>query len=116
MKQATSLILLLFLTTAGWTITPAQTLGLAGGNEQQASQVVVTFNLPSPAGNYSIYPDEGNKERWYFKFPTSNVPSYRTAPAGSIKVMVDNERSDQDSIVFWVPVLSGSSPRIDRNQ
>jgi hypothetical protein len=116
MKQATSLILLFLLTTAGWTTTPAQTLGLAAGNETPGSQVVVTFNLPSSGGGFSFYPDETNKERFYIKFATSNVPSFRVAPAGSIKVMVDNERSDQDFIQFWVPVLSGTSPRIDSNQ
>lgn len=115
MKKAT-LILLLFLTTAGSTSNRAQTLGLSGNNERPMSQVVVTFNLPSPTADYSMYQDEGNKERFYLKFPTSAVPSFRVAPAGSLKVMVDNERSDQDSIVFWVPVLSGTSPRIDRNQ
>jgi hypothetical protein len=116
MKQTTSLILLLFLTTAGWTITPAQTLGLAAGNAKPVPQVVVTFNLPSPASRYTTFQDEGNKERFYIAFPTSSVPSYQTLPAGSIKVMVDNEKSDHDSIVFWVPVLSGTSPRVDFNQ
>ena len=116
MKKASPILILLLLTTAGWTIARAQTMGPSGGNETPASQVVVTFNLPSPSGDYSIFQDEGNKERLYLKFPTSSIPSFRVAPAGSIKVMVDNEKSNQDAIVFWVPVLSGMSQRIDRNQ
>jgi len=115
MKSATY-ILLIFLTTAAWTITRAQTSGLSGNNESPVSQVVVTFTLPSPVGDYSMFQNEENKERFYLKFPTTNVPSFRVAPAGSLKVMVDNEKSDQDSIVFWVPVVSGTSPRIDRSQ
>ena len=116
MKQATSIILLLLLTTAGWTITPAQTLAIATGNAKPVSQVVVTFNLPSAAGDYSIYQDEANKDRLYIKFATVSKPSsYQVSPAtASVTPMVASE--DQNSVVFWLPVLSGTSPRIDRNQ
>jgi hypothetical protein len=116
MKQTTSLLLLILMTTAGWTITPAQTLGLAAGNEKPASQVVVTFNLPSAAGDYSIYQDETNKDRLYVKFATGSRPSsYQVAPAtASVVPTVASE--DQNSVVFWLTVPSGTSPRIDRNQ
>ena len=116
MKQATSLILLLLLTIAGWTITPAQTLGLVTRNEAPVSQVVVTFNLPSTTTDYSFYQDEANRDRFHIKFRAANTPkSYQVAPAtASIKPMV--AREDQDYVVFWVPVLSGTLPRIDHNQ
>ena len=118
MKNTESIILLLlFLFTIEWTTARAQTLALAGGNEKPVTQVVVTFTFPSPAGDYSIYQDEGNKERFYIRFAASNLPSYQIAPAtSSVRLMVDNERSDQASLVFWIPVLSGTSPRVDRKQ
>src|SRR5689334_2754400 len=116
MKPAQTIIVLLLLLTAGWT-TQAQTPALVNGNAKPVAQVTITFTFPSSAGDYSIYQDEGNKERFYIKFASASLPSYHISPAPApVRLMVDNERSDQSSLVFWIPVLSGTAPRVDRSQ
>lgn len=118
MKPAKSVILLaLFLLTADLFAAHAQ-LSISGGDsERTGSQVIVTFTFPSPGSDYSIYQDDKNKERYYVRFPTSNLPSYKITPStASVRPMVDNEKSDHASLVFWIPTLPGTSPRIDRNQ
>lgn len=112
-KSVTLFFLILF--TAQLSIAQAQILLVADGNEKPVTQVVVTFTFPTSADNYSIYQDEAKKDRYYVKFATANLPSFQIAPA-SVKLMVDNEKSDQASLVFWIPVRSGTSPRVDRNQ
>jgi hypothetical protein len=107
----------LILFTVQSTIVRAQTMLVVDSEEKPATQVVVTFTFPSSAGDYSIYQDESKKDRYYVKFATANLPSYQIAPAtAAVKLMVDNEKSNQGSLVFWIPVRSGTSPRIDRNQ
>src|SRR5215212_7479855 len=117
MRQTKVTIIPLFLFLASWTTAQAQTLALAGGAEEPMAQVVVTFTFPSAGGDYSIYRDDEKKDRFYIKFAAANLPSYQIAPAtAAVRLMVDNDRSDQSSLVFWIPVLSGTSPRVDRNQ
>lgn len=118
MKQLKSLILIvLFLLTADLFTAYAQRSVSAGDSQQTVSQVFVTFTFPSPTSDYSTYPDEKNKERYYVQFQISNLPSFKITPStASVRPMVDNERSDNTFLVFWIPVLSGTSPRIDRNQ
>jgi hypothetical protein len=81
------------------------------------AQVTVTFTFQSPTADYSLYAGEGDEQRYYIRVPTSNIPSYKVTPAGApVLVMVDNGKSSNESIVFWVPASPGTVPRIDRSQ
>lgn len=118
MKLAKPVILIaLYLLTANLFTAHAQPSVSGGDSERTGLQVIVTFTFPSPGSDYSMYQDDKDKERYYVRFPTSNLPSYKITPStASVRPMVDNERSDHASLVFWIPVLSGTLPRIDRNQ
>ena len=118
MKPAKFIIFVLVcLFAAESSIVRPQRLALAEVNERPVAQVVVSFTLSSPSGDYSIYQDEANKDRYYVKFPTSGLPSYQILPATTaMKLQVDNEKSDQTWLVFWIPVSPGTAPRVDRSQ
>ena len=95
----------------------AQTLNSLRENRKPASQVSVTFTFPPSGGDYSTFADEENKERYYIRFATSSLPSYAISPStAAVKVMVDNEKSDHASLVFWISVVPGTTPRVDRHQ
>lgn len=118
MKLAKPVILIaLYLLTANLFTAHAQPSVSGNDSERTGLQVIVMFTFPSPGSDYSMYQDNKDKERYYVQFPTSNLPSYKITPStASVRPMVDNEKSDHASLVFWIPTLSGTSPRIDRNQ
>jgi hypothetical protein len=118
MRRLKPVLLVSLLTLAANLFTvQAQTANLAADIADRASPVTVTFTFPLPADNYSLYQDQENRQRYYLRFATSNLPSYKIAPATSaIRPIVDNEKSDQDSLVFWITVHPNTAPRVDRNQ
>lgn len=118
MRSAKAIVLIsLFLLMADLFIANTQTSEAFGDNKKPHSQVSVTFTFPSSGGDYSMFQHAENKERFYVSFATSNLPSYRISPStASVRVMVDNDQSDQASLVFWISVVPGTTPRVDRNQ
>lgn len=118
MRKFTSLLLLLLLPCAQWApAVNAQTVQPLAKADPAPAQVVVTFTFQSPLADYSAYAGEGGEQRFYIEVPTANLPSYAVAPRGvPFKVMVDNDKSSDSRLVFWVPVRRGTSPRIDRSQ
>jgi hypothetical protein len=119
MRKTLSLLLLILLSVARpAAVIRAQTSeSLAAAASALPAQVTVTFTFQSPTADYSLYAGEGNEQRYYISVPTSNIPSYKVTPAGApIQVMVDNEKSSNESIVFWIPARPGTMPRINRSQ
>lgn len=117
MRKLSALLLLLLLPFAQLIPTRAQTLQPLVKAEASPTQVVVTFTFQTALADYSAYAGEGGEPRFYIEVPTSNIPSYIVTPHGTpLKVMVDNDKSSDGRLVFWVPVRQGTSPRIDRNQ
>lgn len=117
MKPAKLIIFGALLLAANWSIAHAQTLSSLRDNRTPAAPVSVTFTFPPSGGDYSTFPDEENKDRYYIRVASSSLPSYTVSPStASVRVMVDNEKSDHASLVFWIPVVAGTSPRVDRNQ
>lgn len=117
MKSVIPISLAFLLFTALFTNTRAQTLMVVDSNANPVTQVVITFTFPSSANGYEIFQDEAKKDGYYVKFATANLPSFQIAPAtAGLKLMVDNEKSDQTSLVFWIPVRSGTLPRVGHNQ
>lgn len=94
-------------------VTRAQTVPshLSAGARRTAA---VTFNFRAPVDDYSVFPDENGEGRYYLQVPADNVPTYKVADAPGLKVMVDNEKSDEGHFVFWIPVRPGTTPRVER--
>jgi hypothetical protein len=118
MRKTISILLFFFLAFGpALCIATAQTSQSLVVLEKPSSQVIVTFTFHLPVTDYSLFGGESGDQRYYLRVPTSNIPSYQIAPAGaSIKVLVDNEKSSGEALVFCIPVLGGTVPRIDRNQ
>lgn len=84
-------------------------------NKPERRTVTVTFTFRTTLGNYTTFAGEEAEGRYYIQVPADNVPSYRFANASAgMKVMVDNEKSNEQSFVFWVPVAPGTTPRVER--
>ena len=118
MKLSKSIILLgVLLLAADSFIVQAQTANSLTANLNPSTPVTVTFTFPSSGGDSPLFEVQEGKDRYYLRFSTANLPSYKVAPATtSVRLMVDNEKSDQTSIVFWIPVAPGTSSRIDRSE
>lgn len=115
MKLSKPIILLgVLLLAADLFIVHAQTTNSPAPDQ---TPVTVTFTFPAAAGDSPLYQMQEDKGRYYLRFSTANLPSYKVAPStSSVRLMVDNEKSDQATIVFWIPVAAGTSSRIDRSQ
>lgn len=95
--------LVLCFTTSAQTPTPAAS----------PRTVVVTFTFRVPVDEYATYSGEDN--RFYVQVPASNIPSYRfDTPNPNVKLMVDNDKSNQETFVYWVPQSPGTSARVDK--
>jgi hypothetical protein len=118
MRKLSSLLLLLLLPLVQLVpVANAQTVQSLVKADTTPTQVVVTFAFQSALADYSVYAGEGGEQRFYIEVPTSNIPSYTVTPRGvPLKVMVDNDKSSDSRLVFWVPLQRGTSPRIDRSQ
>lgn len=89
----------------------AQTLS-SQVNNVAPQTVTVIFTFQAAFGDYTTFYDEG---RYYIQVPAGSIPSYKFAGASAgVKVMVDNDRSNENSLVFFVPVQPGTFPRLER--
>jgi len=91
----------------------AQTLAVRSGEPR--ATVTVTFTFHGRADDYATFAGEDGEGRYYIQVPADNVPTYKLANAApGLKVMVDNEKSNEERFVFWVPVRPGTAPRVER--
>lgn len=117
MRKTLSLLWLVALSVAPAATTNAQTNQSLAAADTRPTQVTVTFMFQSPTVDYSLYASEGGEQRYYIRVPTSNIPSYKVTPAGAtVQVMVDNDKSSNEFITFWIPMRVGAPPRVDRTQ
>jgi hypothetical protein len=84
-------------------------------NSAPRPSVTVTFTFRDAADNYTVFAGENSEGRYYLQVPANNVPAYKLANAApGVKVMVDNDKSSEETMTFWVPVQPGTTPRVER--
>ena len=86
------------------------------GAATAVAPVTVTFTFQTTPSDYSVYTSDGNESRYRVRVPTSNIPSFKVTPSDGLRVVVDNDESTNDSLVFSITAPSGVAVRVDRSK
>jgi len=73
----------------------------------------LTLTFREPTADYAVFSSDDAQNRYYIQVPASNVPSYKLSDGSGAKLMVDNEKSSAERLVFWLSVQPGSTPRVE---
>src|SRR5258705_2814382 len=78
------------------------------------SPATVTFSFRDASVDYTAFASDDGEGHYYIQVPAENVPSYKISNAPGLKLMVDNEKTDEGHLVFLIPVQPGTVPRLER--